>query len=170
VGRPATYVELASGTTRDLTLYILVEGYSSGVDVEIYEGGRLLETATASSTSITTSDLVYGVVAADPSAFGALAQVDPVSGSGYLAQIALEDLPDTAAAYGGLDVLVLSDVDTGTLSAAQLSAIEARATERDRGVGQLGWAPVGDWRARLATHGCRPWRAAAAYAHGDDHG
>ncbi|HRE26172.1 MAG TPA: hypothetical protein PK954_06040, partial [Anaerolineales bacterium] len=118
-------VELASGTTRDLTLYILVEGYSSGVDVEIYEGGRLLETATASSTSITTSDLVYGVVAADPSAFGALAQVDPVSGSGYLAQIALEDLPDTAAAYGGLDVLVLSDVDTGTLSAAQLSAIEA---------------------------------------------
>lgn len=118
-------IELASGTTRDLTLYILVEGYSSGVDVEIYEGDRLLETATASSTSITTSDLVYGVVAADPSAFGALAQVDPVSGSGYLAQIALEDLPDTAAAYGGLDVLVLSDVDTGTLSAAQLSAIEA---------------------------------------------
>ncbi len=118
-------VELASGTTRDLVVYILLEGYSSGLEVEVYEGRNRVADATAVSNSVTTSDLVYGLVAADPSAFGPLGQIDPLSGSGYLAQIALEDLPETSAAYGGLDVLVFSDVDTGALTAAQRQALEA---------------------------------------------
>ena len=118
-------VELAAGTTRDLTLDIVLEGYSSGIEVEIYENGRRVADATATANSVALTDLVYGVVAGDPDSFSALGQIDPLSGSGYVALIPLADLPVTSAAYSTLDVLILSDVDTGTLTAAQLSAIEA---------------------------------------------
>ncbi len=139
-------VELASGTTRDLSLYIVLEGYSSGLDIEVYDGDQRVAEATATTSSVTTNDLVYGVVAADPSAFGPLGQIDPLSGAGYVAQIALEDLPDTAAAYGSLDVLIFSDVDTGALSAGQIKAIE-------------GWLSAG---GRLWVTGGPGWQKTAA--------
>lgn len=118
-------VELATGTTRDLTLDVVMEGYASALTVEVFQGSQRVADTSVSLNSVTVNDLVYGVVAADPASFGALNSIDPLSGSGYVAQIALADLPETSAAYSSLDVLVFSDVDTGVLTNGQRSAIEA---------------------------------------------
>ncbi len=141
-------VELPTQSRRELQMYIAPEGYAGTLDVRLLNpsGNQVLAMAQVRLTQLTTNDLLYGVVAGAPSAFSVLTDLDPISGQAYLAQLELADLPAAAAAWQALDVLVISDVDTGPLSPEQ------RASLAD-------WVRMG---GRLMVMGGPGWQKTAA--------
>ena len=118
-------VELPSGSRKEVYMFVAVEGYVSKISVAYVSGRDTLAAASARMTQTTNSDLLYGVLSASPSAFNILTRIDPVNGQGRVAQLSLADLPPAAVAWRSLDVLVVSDVDTGQLSAEQKEAMRA---------------------------------------------
>ena len=87
------------------------------------DGKSDLATASARVVPAGAGDLIYGVLAGSPSAFNILGGIKPVSGAAYVAQLEAADLPPVSLAWHALDVLVVSDVDTGVLSAEQRTAL-----------------------------------------------
>ena len=118
-------VELPSGSRKEVYLFVVVEGYVSKISVAFVSGSDQLALQSARVTQLSGSDLLYGVLAASPSAFNVLTQVDPINGQGRVAQLNLEDLPPASIAWRALDALVISDVDTGLLSPEQREALRA---------------------------------------------
>lgn len=118
-------VELPSGSRKEVYLFVTVEGYVSKINVAFVSGSDQLALQSARVSQVSGSDLLYGVLAASPSAFNVLTQVNPINGQGRVAQLNLEDLPSASAAWRALDALVISDVDTGLLSLEQREALRA---------------------------------------------
>jgi hypothetical protein len=118
-------VELPSGARKELFMYVIVEGYVSKLTVAYMDGSQTLGSNSSRVTQTSNTDLTYGVLAASPSTFNVLASVDPINGQARLAQLTVEDLPPAAQAWRALDVLVISDVDTGQFSDAQKNALRA---------------------------------------------
>jgi len=118
-------VELPGGSRKEVNMFVSVEGYVGKISVAYMSGGTQLATASARITQATTSDLLYGVLAASPSTFNVLTRGDPINGQGRVAQLSVEDLPSAAVAWRALDLLIISDVDTGQLSAEQKDAMRA---------------------------------------------
>lgn len=118
-------LELPSGARKELFMYIIVEGYVSKINVAYMNGSQTLGANSARVTQTSNTDLTYGVLAASPSTFNVLSSVDPVNGQARIAQLTVEDLPPAAQAWRALDVLVISDVDTGQFSQAQREALKA---------------------------------------------
>jgi hypothetical protein len=116
-------VEMPSGSRKEVTLYIAVEGYVSKVGVTYTSGSDTLANQSARITQLSASDLLYGVVATSASAFNVLTQIDPINGQGRVAQMVLQDLPPASIAWRALDALIISDVDTGELTAEQQDAL-----------------------------------------------
>ncbi len=69
------------------------------------------------------TDYLFGVIANTPSAFNPLSTLDPTNGRAIIAEMDLESLPDQSRGLMALDALVISGVDTGTLSSPQRQAL-----------------------------------------------
>lgn len=140
-------VELPTQSRRSLQLFVAPEGFSSTLNVELVDGnGRRLAIASSRLSRLSTDDLLYGLIANTSSAYLALNDVDPVNGQAVLASLAVEDVPTTGIAWQALDVLVVSDVDTGGLTPEQRRAL----TE---------WVQMG---GRLIVAGGPSWQKTAA--------
>src|SRR5262249_22391760 len=109
-------VDLPTQSRREVFLYIPTEGFLSTLQVSLNDGTQDLATATTRLVQASANDLVYGVMAGTPSAFSVLSGVKPAGGSAFVAQLDPADLPPISVAWHALDVLVISDVDTGVLS------------------------------------------------------
>ncbi len=118
-------IELPSGSRKEVYMYVSLEGFNSKLTVDLVSGRDLLASQAVRLTQLSDSDLLYGVWASSPSAFNILAQVDPVNGQGQVAQLELADLPPASTAWRALDLLIISDVDTGQLSEEQQTAMRA---------------------------------------------
>jgi hypothetical protein len=121
-------VELPNGSRKSFFLYFAPRSYMSSVDVDLMLNSQRLVGVRASLRSISDADLLYGVLSDTPAALDDLGLVAPVNGSAHVAQLEVEDLPPMAEAWRVLDVLVISDVDTGRLSAEQHQALAAWVT------------------------------------------
>ncbi|MCC7358669.1 MAG: hypothetical protein IT317_04300 [Anaerolineales bacterium] len=141
-------VELPTQSRREIYLYVPAEGYLSTLKVSLLNNqNKEIATATTRLAQTNGGDLVYGLMAGAPSAYEAvLGEVDPLSGQAYVARLELEDLPPIGYAWHGLDVLVLSDVDTGALTSDQRAAL-------------AGWVSAG---GRLIVAGGPTWQKTAA--------
>ena len=118
-------VDLPTQSRREFFFYVPPEGYfNSPLRVDFVAGSRILASANARLTQATATDYLYGILASSPSAFNAMANIRPLNGQGYMAQLEPADLPPLAAAWKALDLLIISGVDTGTLSAEQRQALE----------------------------------------------
>ncbi len=134
-GTPTVFIrplELAAGASRDLTLPIAMSGYSSSLNVDIFAGDQRVSRSNIRRLAVTANDLVYGVVAASPDAFSGLGTIKPYNGSGYVAQVGINQLPENPLLLNSLDVLVFSDVDTGVLSAGQRAALSTWVNQGGR--------------------------------------
>jgi hypothetical protein len=144
-GTDVTYarnVDLPTQSRRELYLYLPMEGYASQIALVLVNAqGKELAKATARVTQATATDLVYGIVAGSPSAFNVLNLLDPIGGSAYTAQLELADLPPVDQGWQALDVLILSDVDTGALSSEQRAALSSWISNGGRLIvaGGPGW-------------------------------
>ena len=125
-GNRITYaypVDLPSQSRKEIFLYAYPEGYFTRLTISLVSGKDVLESVTANLTCLTQNDLLFGVIASSPSAFNILTELDPSNGAATVAQLEPASLPDQPQAWQALDVLVIADVDTGTLSAAQRQAL-----------------------------------------------
>ena len=92
--------------------------------VELVAGDDVLSSEQAAVTWLDTADRLYGVVSSNPSALNFLSDVAPSGGRAAVAHLDLGALPPDPLGWQGLDVLVLNDVDTSALGAAQRRALE----------------------------------------------
>jgi len=119
-------VDLPTQSRREIFLYIAPDGFANNLKVSLVGlDGKELTSTTARAVQVSASDLLYGVLAGSASAFSPLINITPFNGTASLAVLELADLPPAHAAWQGLDVLVISDVDTGALSLEQRTALAA---------------------------------------------
>lgn len=148
-GEPQAYssrVSMPNQSRKLVTLYVPMRNYSTYVNVVVYEGSRLLAETRANIQQIEATDLMYGVLAGSPSAFYPLRSMAPLTGSAYLAELTVEQLPPITTAWRTLDVLVVSNVDTGQLSAAQVQALTGWVLQG----GRLVVATGPDWQKTIS--------------------
>jgi hypothetical protein len=140
-------VNLPTQSRRSLQLFVAPEGFNSTLEVELVNGaGQRLAAAPSRLSQLSANDLLYGLIVNASSAYVALNDVDPVNGQAALAQLDVEDLPAVGAAWQALDVLVVSDMDTGGLTPEQRRALAE-------------WVQMG---GRLIVAGGPSWQKTAA--------
>ncbi|MBL8056627.1 MAG: hypothetical protein JNK29_08010 [Anaerolineales bacterium] len=116
-------LDLPAQSRRELFLYVTLGSFATSLEVRLVDQGQALAAPVPLTVrQLSPQDILFGVLAASPSAFNVLADVDPVNGQAYVAQVAAGDLPDLGQAWGALDVLVVSDMDTGALTPEQRRA------------------------------------------------
>ena len=143
-------VSLPTVSRKEVVLYVYPESYlTSELDVTLIAGdanGSAVAQTIVHLNSIGNTDRLFGVLAGSPSVFNILAEVDPLSGTASVAQLEPGDLPDRAQAFDALDVLVISDIDTGILAPEQREALS-------------GWVAGG---GRLIVAGGPSWQKTVA--------
>jgi hypothetical protein len=140
-------VELPTQSRREIFLYVIPDGSLSTLQVKLVDQkNKILDSANVRMIQAGTLDLLYGVLAASPSAFNDFLDLDPSSGSAFVAHLDLGDLPPVGRGWHALDALMISDVDTGALSPEQRSAL-------------AGWVAGG---GRLMVAGGPAWQKTAA--------
>lgn len=120
-------VELPATSRKEFFLYIYFPGggYNWQLNVALLANGKVLKEVKLSSNCSSADNMIFGVLAGDPSAFDILNDVKPLRGTIRLAQLEVSDLPDRAQAWGALDVLIMSNIDTGTFTPQQKQALKS---------------------------------------------
>ncbi|UCG23804.1 MAG: hypothetical protein JSW55_16965 [Chloroflexota bacterium] len=119
-------VSLPTQSNKRQTLYVFVPSFATALSVELIDhSGRLVaSTLTNTLSRLATESLVFGVVTEVP---GRLEYLDNVTGArseAAVAYMAVADLPEAAAAWNALDVIVIHSVDSGQLTVEQRQALE----------------------------------------------
>ncbi|MDZ4771425.1 MAG: hypothetical protein SGJ24_20055 [Chloroflexota bacterium] len=121
-----TPVTLAAGARQTITLYTTLRAGASAVRVELLNESEeaVITSVEAPVRAISAGDVLIAVLTTSP-----VGSIDLTSantgGRIHQANLAIRDLPDRLAALDSLDVIALSDVDTGTLSAGQRAVLTA---------------------------------------------
>ncbi|MDY7077626.1 MAG: hypothetical protein SXV54_11960 [Chloroflexota bacterium] len=117
---------LPSGARKEVTLYILPPTFSQEITVRLVQGDQILAEAQVGVLSHPQNAYLIGIVSSDRDAFSPLVGLAP-PGRAYtnLVHISLGDLPERAEPLRSLDSLILSDVDTTSLTPAQGEALRA---------------------------------------------
>ncbi len=209
-GLYARDLDLPASAHKEITLYAYSGSFTRRFTVAVMDGSNVVASVGAAADPYEPpSNLIVGVVSSDSSLMNVLKgeQVGRVVSSlppggyggysgGYLpptpngstsglatiAHMKLDDIPPLSEALDSLGVLVLDDVDTGSLSTDQRSALEAWvsrggmliAEARPGGSGRDGWdrrpAPCNCQRqpyCRLARQPGRPCGCCPAIGPGD---
>lgn len=122
-----TPISLPTQSNKRVFMYVYPVGFNTDLDVELVdENGRsLLKTASNPLRQLPQDSVLYGVVTPEPGNLDYLEDMAGGRGEAAVGYLNLDDLPDLPPAWNSLDVLVLHDVDTGQLSAAQMDALTA---------------------------------------------
>jgi hypothetical protein len=120
-------VSLPTQSNKRITLFIAVNSGTTAYTVDLVDedGNGVARTRTNTLSMQGFDELIYGVVSPDP---GELTFLENVSGKRSDAAVAfldVTDLPTVPAAWNALDVLIFNDVDSGELTADQLTALKA---------------------------------------------
>ena len=117
-------VPLPSTSRKEFFLYVLPQGFLRNFNVSVLDGNRVIERVNLSANCLTSDNILIGVLADSPSTYNVLNDIKPITGFARVAQLKLSDLPEKSQAWNSLGALVVSDVDTGTLTSAQKQALE----------------------------------------------
>jgi len=121
----AVPVVLAAGVTKTLTLTVLPSSASVHTAVIGDDGGVVVSVDTNLDVSFASDRAVIGVVSSDGGALDAMGAVRlPGSAQVQVVHIPAATLPDSTAPLSGFDVIVLDQVATDTLSAAQVRSLD----------------------------------------------
>jgi hypothetical protein len=126
--RQTTYarqISLPTVSRKEIFLYVFPEGYLSEIAVSLTANGQEVTHTTLRVNCITSSDVLYGVLSGDPTPFNFVNQVSPANGKAFVALLDPSGIPDRAQGLKGLDVLFISNIDSGLLSQTQKEAISS---------------------------------------------
>jgi hypothetical protein len=125
----STPVSLASGARQTVLLYVTMRSFASSIQVELLDNtGAVVTDIEVPVRSVTARDKLYVVVTNALNSTIDLSTLATGGNQAFQANWLTANVPDKAAALESLDMLVFSDIDTGTLSTAQRSAIEEWVT------------------------------------------
>ncbi len=121
----AVPVPLPAGARKRVPLYVLPNSFSREIEIQLYAGNELLNSATIAVQPQMNISFVVGILAPER---GAMALIGGITLPGQfrpivLVDLSLNDLPERSAALRSFDVLMLNDVDTSTLTQAQREAL-----------------------------------------------
>jgi len=140
-------VSLPTQSNKRIPLYVYVQGITDRLSVILLdEGDDAVIEADGTLDRLQADALLYGVVSEEPAALDFLENVAGDRPEAAVALLDLDDLPPVAAAWNALDVLVLTNVDSGRLKSAQREALE-------------GWVSTG---GQLVVAGGPGWRQTTA--------
>jgi hypothetical protein len=119
-------VLLPSHSRKAYHLYVPATGTSSRsrVGVRLQAGDKLVASHQVSVAWMGPNDRLYGIASSRPSTLDFLSGVAPASGTAAVAHLDLRKLPPDPLGWEGLDLLILSDVDTSVLSGPQREAMD----------------------------------------------
>lgn len=143
----STPVDIASGTSQSIFLYITARSTAQSVRVElITDDDNIVATNTVNIRSVLPRDRIYVVVSG--AATGSV-DISPVNIGGYEAFQAnwdVENIPTRSTALDAVDVILFTETNTGELSPSQQAAIAQWVV---RG-GHLIVTGGSDWQATAA--------------------
>lgn len=118
-------IDLPTLSEKRVTLYVHVTRRINSIRVTLVnDNNQTVKTAVSGNLNqLADDDLLYGVVSPEPGELEFLENVTGTRSNAAVAFLDLADLPAAPVAWNGLDVLVLNDVDTGQLTAAQMDAL-----------------------------------------------
>src|SRR5258708_33382901 len=122
-GAFSTHIDLPNGASKQLFLYINLGFTAQQVKVELATSSGILATETQPLKSVASSDLLFCVITESPRGTVDLQSVHSGLGDSHQVNWRVENVPDNAEAMRALDVLVLTDVDTGNFTVQQRQAI-----------------------------------------------
>ncbi|MBN2117982.1 MAG: hypothetical protein JW730_15500 [Anaerolineales bacterium] len=119
-------VELPTTSRKEFFLYIYFsQEYTQAWTASLLVDGKVLKKVGLSTNCLSSDSLIFGVLADNPSTFDVLNDVKPVRGFVRVAHLDASHLPDRAQAWEALDALIVSNVDTGTLTPEQRQALKS---------------------------------------------
>ncbi len=135
-------LSLPAVSRKEVTVYVYPRRRPNTVSIRLTAQGRTVRELVRPVSCIQPYDLVAGVWAGSPSVFNLLSSLDVPRGQVTLAQLGPADIPDRVQGLDMLDLLVISDVDTGALSDSQRQVIRDWVANGGRLVvtGGPGWA------------------------------
>jgi hypothetical protein len=121
----AVDISLPATSRKEFFLYIQPTGSVRNFDVSVLDGKTIRAQKKMNISCSGNDTLFFGVLADDPTPYNILNDIHPLNGGRTnLAQLTLSDLPDRAQGWSALDALVISNVDTGKLTADQKQAMQ----------------------------------------------
>lgn len=142
----STPITLPAGARQSATLYITARSFASQVRVElIEESGVVIAQKEAGLRAIQPQDRLNIVISDSPVGGVDLSSIHAGNYSGFQADWTIDDLPEDTA-LDSVDLILLTDVDTGTISSGQ-------------------YQTLADWVAsggHLIVTGGQNWQATAA--------
>lgn len=139
-------LQLASTARKELRLAIYPETYINDLNIRLRVGGSIVLAQKVPVRCLALDQPLVGVLAGNPSALNSLAEYPAGARDASLARLEPADIPEHAQYLESLDVLLVSDLDTGALRPQQVTAIE-------------GWLASG---GQLLVMGGAGWQKAAA--------
>jgi hypothetical protein len=122
----AVAVDLPTQSDQRYLLYGQPPSFGQDVTVALVSAGKLVASSKAAFVTHDATQLMVGIVAERPQAIvGELALQPSAAGAApAIVSLGVADLPDRLEGWSALDRLIWQDVDTNTLSHAQLAALE----------------------------------------------
>ncbi len=118
-------IALPSVARKRSTFYVFPGSNTRSLELSLTADGKPIVQSNLPLSRLSISDSLLGVMAANPTPFTAIRSAGGSSGSSRVevAVLTPDSLPDQAPALSALDAMIISDQDTGTLSAAQRQAL-----------------------------------------------
>ena len=117
-------LSLAEGARKELTIMTFARAFDREIVIRLQEDGATHFEQIVPINCVQEGIPVIGIWAATPSAFNVLGDISVTGVRGTPVQIGLEDFPTNSQGLEALDIIVISDVDTGELPVDQRLALE----------------------------------------------
>ncbi len=120
-------VSLPTQSNKRITMYVQLTTFTSRLAVQLLDedGEQVARALSPTLISMSSGDLLYGVISPNGGELGFLEDVMGGRSSAKVALLDLDTLPDAAAGWDMLDILIIHDTDISQLAAAQLDALNA---------------------------------------------
>jgi hypothetical protein len=119
-----TTIDLPTNSSKQVFLYITLEYIAQNVKVELANDSGIITDVTRPVKPIAPYDVLYALITESPRGTIDLKSVRIGAGDSQQVNWRLENIPRNVEGLSALDVLILSDVDTGNLSVEQRRAID----------------------------------------------
>lgn len=125
-GETSTTTELALPTNsrKSFFLNVYVADFMRNLKVRVLKKNSVLLELRLSTSCIASEIKLVGLLSDNPGGFDALKDILPLAGGLRVAELRIADLPDRAQTWQMLDALVVSNVDTASLTPAQRQAMQ----------------------------------------------
>ncbi len=119
-----TSIELPTGSSKQIFLYVNLESGAQHVKVELANDAGIITDVTRPVRGIMGADLLYAVITESPRGTIDLKNVRSGIGEPFQVTWRLDNIPRSVDGLRALDVMLLSDVDSGNLTTEQRRAID----------------------------------------------